>query len=92
MSTVIRMRALSVSTSEFWRANENGEKPQLTTVGLNVVDTQDKEDPNFVYSNLSPGSYLNLSTINEAVGAEFEKGAEYEIVIRKVKEAPAVVS
>jgi hypothetical protein len=84
MSTIVRMRANQVSTSEWWKEID-GKKPNLTTASLSVVDTTDESDPNFPYSNLSPGSYLSLSTINEDAGKQFEQGAEYEITIKRVK-------
>lgn len=90
MSVIIRMRAHDVSKSPFWKVNEDGSVPTITCASLAVVDTEDRADPNFVYSNLSPGSYMSLSTINDAAGDQFEQGAEYEIVLTKVKDAPVL--
>jgi len=84
MSVKIRMKANSVSNQEWWRTLADGSKANITTANLAVVDTNDETDPNFVYSNLSPGSYMSLSTINPTAGEQFEQGAEYEILITKV--------
>jgi hypothetical protein len=91
MSVKIRMRCNATSQGEFWRENQNGQKPVITTAALAVVDTKDPDDPNYAYSELSPGSYLNISTINPEAGKEFVMHGEYEIIITRL-DTPALTN
>lgn len=53
---------------------------------MSVVSTQDKSDPNYVYGQVSGGSYQELKTTNPAVYNQWFVGA---IITCEMEVAPA---
>jgi hypothetical protein len=66
--------------------NEETKKPNVNTgIEMRTVYTNDKNDPNFIFSALSGGTVFNLNTINQEAANQFELGEVYECVFTKVK-------
>lgn len=80
------MRVNSKNLSSHYTKNEETGKPNVnTTVAMQTVYTNDKNDPNYIFSAMSGGTKFELSTINQDAADQFELEGEYECVFTRVK-------
>lgn len=88
MSVVVRVRVRvnSKSLANHYTKNENTGKPHVNTkISMNTVYTNDKNDPNYIFSSLSGGTQFELATINQDAADQFELDGVYECVFTKVE-------
>lgn len=86
MSVVVRIKVNSKSVQNHWTKDETTGKTNVnTTIDMNTVYTNDKNDPNYIFSALSGGTKFSLATINQEAADQFELDGEYECVITRVK-------
>jgi len=85
MSVIVRMKVEKKSFQKHYSLKEDGVTPNIQTeILLSVPYCNDKNDPNYVYAQLSSGSHFPLTTINQDAADQFKLGEVYEIVITKV--------
>lgn len=86
MSVVVRVKVNSKNLSSHYTKNEETGKSNVnTTIAMQTVYTNDKNDPNYIFSAMSGGTQFSLSTINQEAADQFELEGEYECVFTKVK-------
>lgn len=81
MSVKVRMRVNKISQSEFWVKNPDGSFVIQTQIDMGVVKTNDPNDPNYPYAQLSAGTTFPLHTINADAAKQFEIGKDYDVMI-----------
>lgn len=72
MKAVIKYEIYEIAENKGWDGNKTVVQK---TAKMSVVSTQDKNDPNWVYGNVSGGSTQSLSTINPNVYNQWFIGA-----------------
>jgi hypothetical protein len=81
MSVKIRMKVISKQQSAGYQKLEDGRIPHKEKISFEVVNTNDKTNPNFPYSFWSGGTKWDLETINPEAADQLQIGSEYDILI-----------
>jgi hypothetical protein len=75
MKSVIKYQIYEITECKGW---QDGKAVPQKNAKMSVVTTQDKNDPNYVYGQVSGGSYQELKTTNPAVYNTWFVGAIVE--------------